>query len=105
MGLVESHIGQEDPLMADPYKELCDMSNKKTDDAGLNDWLELQEQANVHNRQMKELAASHVENQQWSIQTEDSNGKWGPQEMGSNKQANKMMTRHHGLAYSPKNEY
>jgi hypothetical protein len=25
--------------------------------------------------------------------------------MGSNKQANKMVTRHHGPAYSPKNEY
>ena len=26
----------------------------------LGDWLELQEQAKTHNRQMKELAASHV---------------------------------------------
>jgi hypothetical protein len=25
--------------------------------------------------------------------------------MGSNEQANKMATRHHGPAYSPKNEY
>jgi hypothetical protein len=50
-------MGQEDTLIADPYEELCDMSNKKTDDADLNDWLELQEQAKAHNRQMKELAA------------------------------------------------
>jgi hypothetical protein len=36
MSLVESYMGQEDPLMADPYKEFRDMSkNKTTDDAGL----------------------------------------------------------------------
>jgi hypothetical protein len=29
----------------------------------------------------------------------------GSTKMGSNKQANKMVTRHHGPAYSPKNEY
>jgi hypothetical protein len=99
MGLVESHMGQDDSLIADPYKECCDVSNnKKTDDAGLNDWLELQEQAKVHNRQMKELVASHVEDLQQSVQAEASNGKWGPHEMGSNKQANKMVTRHHGPA-------
>jgi hypothetical protein len=54
---------------------------------------------------MKELAASHVEGQQQSVQTEASNGKWSPQEMGSNEQADELVTRHHGPAYSPKNEY
>ncbi len=54
--------------MADPYKGFYDASfEKKTDDAGLNDWLELQEQANVHDRQMKELVASHVEDLQHSL--------------------------------------
>ncbi len=49
MGLVESLMVQENPLMADPYKGFYDTSSsKKTDDAGLNDWLELQEQSNVH---------------------------------------------------------
>jgi hypothetical protein len=59
MGM-ESHMGQKDPLMADPYKELRDMSNKKTDNADRSDWLELQEQAQTHGRQIKELAARHV---------------------------------------------
>jgi hypothetical protein len=63
MGMVESHMGQEDPLIADPYKELHDVSNEKTDDADLSNWLELQEQAKIHHRQMKELAASQVEDQ------------------------------------------
>jgi hypothetical protein len=63
MGLVETHMGQEDPLIAYPCKELCDVSNEIKDDAGLSDWLELQEQAKTHHRQMKELAASHVEDQ------------------------------------------
>jgi hypothetical protein len=103
MGLVESHMGQEVPPTADPYKEFHDVSNKKKDDVDLSDWLELQEKAKTHKIQMKELAASHVEDQQWSVQAEASSGKWGPQEMGSSKQA--MVTRHHGPAYSPKNEY
>ncbi len=41
MGLVESHMGQENPLKADPYKEICDVSNENTDDVDLSDWLEL----------------------------------------------------------------
>jgi hypothetical protein len=71
----------------------------------LSDWLELQEQAKTHNRQMKELAARHVEDQQQSIQAEASNGKWDQQEMGPNKQVNMMVTRHHGPAYSHESEY
>ncbi len=54
---------------------------------------------------MKELISSHVEDLQWSVQEEDSNGAGGPQELGSNKQANKMVTSYHGPANSPKNEY
>jgi hypothetical protein len=81
------------------------VSNKKTDDTGPNDWLELQEQANTHDRQIKELAVSHVEDPQWPVQAEASNGKWSPQELGFKEQANKMVTRHHGPANSPKNEY
>ncbi len=80
MGLVEIHMGQENALMADPYKGFCDVTNKKMDnDAGLNEWLELQEQAKAHDRLVKELVASPVEDQQRSIQAEASNGKWGPQ--------------------------
>jgi hypothetical protein len=38
MDLVKCVMGQEDPLMVDPYKEFRDKSNKKKmDDAGLND--------------------------------------------------------------------
>jgi hypothetical protein len=84
MGLVESHMGQEDPPLADPYTEFHDVLNsKKMDDAGLNDRLELQEQAKVH-RQMKELITSHVEYLQQSVKAEASYGMWGPQEKGSN---------------------
>jgi hypothetical protein len=105
MGMVESHMGQEDPLIADPYKELRDMSHKKTDNADLSDWLELQEKTKTHNRLMKELAAGHMEDQHRSVKAEANDGKWGPQEMGPNKQANKMVARHHGPAYSPESEY
>ncbi len=56
MGLVESLMGQQGPLMADPCKEEHVMSNnKKANDAGKKDWLELQEQANVHDRQICRL--------------------------------------------------
>jgi hypothetical protein len=69
--------------LAGPYKEVCEVSNiKKTDNAGLNDWLELQEQAKAHNRQIKELVASHVEDLQQSVQAEASNDMWDPQEKG-----------------------
>jgi hypothetical protein len=75
MGLVEHLMSQENPLMGDPYKEFCLVSNnKKMDDAGLNDLLELQEQAKVQGRQMKALVASHVEDLQRSVQAEASNG-------------------------------
>jgi hypothetical protein len=99
MGMVESHMGQEDPCTADPYEEICDVSNKKTDNAELSDWLEVQAQAKTHNRQMKELAAGRLEGQQRFVQAEASNGMWGPQVLGPNKQANKMVTRHHVPAY------
>jgi hypothetical protein len=82
MGPVESHMGQEDTLIADPYKELHDVSNKIIDKSDLDDWLELQEQAKTHDRQMKELAASHREDQQWSVQAKANDGgvqrKWDP---------------------------
>jgi hypothetical protein len=68
MGLAESLMGHENPLMADPYEGFYEASsNKKSDDACLNDWLELQEQAKMHDRQMKELVASHVEDPQRSV--------------------------------------
>jgi hypothetical protein len=70
-------MGPADLLMADPYKEFYDASsNKKMDDTGLNDWLELQEQACMHDRQMKDLVVSHVEVLQQFVQAETSNGAW-----------------------------
>ncbi len=45
MGMIESYMGQEDPLIADPYEEIHDVSSKKMDEADLSNWLELQEQA------------------------------------------------------------
>ncbi len=63
LGLVESIMGQEGPLMADPSEEQMALNNKNTNDVGQNDWLELQDHAKVHDRQMKELVASHVEDQ------------------------------------------
>ena len=59
----------------------------------------------MHDRQMKDLVVSHVEDLQQYVQAETSNGAWDPQELGFNKQANKMVTSYHGPAYSPKNEY
>jgi hypothetical protein len=83
---LESWMGLADLLMADPCKGFYAMSSdKKINDAGLNDWLELQDQASMHDRQMKALVVSHVEDQQRSIQAEASNGAWDPQELGSNK--------------------
>jgi hypothetical protein len=106
MGLIESLTNQEGPLKADPYKEVFATSNnKKTDDAGLNDFLKLQEKVSKHDRQINELMTSHLEDQQRSVQAETKEGKWDPQEMGTHKQANKMVTSNHGPAYSPKIEY
>jgi hypothetical protein len=49
MGLVNSIVGQEGPLMADPCSEEQVMSNnEKIDDIGMNNWLELQEKAKLH---------------------------------------------------------
>jgi hypothetical protein len=53
---------------------------------------------------MKELLTSHVEDQQRSVQAETNEGKWDPQELGTSKQTNKMVTGYHGPAYSPKTE-
>ncbi len=106
MGLVESIMGQEGPLMADPCAEEQMTSNSKNmNDAGQNDWLELQDQAKLHGRQIKELVASHVEDQQRSVQAETNAGKWDPPDTGPNKQVSKMLPSYHGLAYSPKTEY
>jgi hypothetical protein len=69
MGLVESIMGKEGPLMADPCaEEQMKLNDKNMNDVGQNDWLELQDQAKLHDRQMKELMASHVEDQQRSVQ-------------------------------------
>jgi hypothetical protein len=83
MGLVESIMGQEGPLMADPCaKEQMTLNKEIINDVGKNDWLELQDQAKLHDNQMKELVASHVEDQQRSVQAETNAVKWDPPEMG-----------------------
>jgi hypothetical protein len=64
MGLVESIMGQEGPLMADPCtEEQMTSNNENMNDVGQNNWLELQDQAKLHDRQMNELVASHVKDQ------------------------------------------
>jgi hypothetical protein len=71
----------------------CD---KKTDDMGLNDWLELQEQAIRHCRLMKQLVINHAEDQQLSVQAGGANNDvWDPQELVPNGQANKMAASSH----------
>jgi hypothetical protein len=71
MGLVKSIVGKEGPLMADPCSEEQMMSKyEKINDAGMKNWLELQEQAKVHDNQMKELITSHKEDQQSSFPAE-----------------------------------
>jgi hypothetical protein len=53
MGLVNSIVGQEGPLMADLCSEEQMMSNnEKNDDVGMNNWLELQEKAKLNDNQM-----------------------------------------------------
>ena len=54
---------------------------------------------------MKELVASHVEDQLRSVQTETNAGKWDPQKMGPNKQVSRKVPSHHGSAHSPMKEY
>jgi hypothetical protein len=99
-------VGQEGPLMAGPCaEEQMTSNNKKINEVGKNDWLELQDQAKLHDNQMKELVASHVEDQLRSVQAETDAGKWDPPEMGPNKQVSKMVPSHHGPAHSPKTEY
>jgi hypothetical protein len=108
MGLVESIMGQEGPLMADPCaeeQEQMTFNKENMNDVGQNDWLELEDQAKLHDRQMKELVASHMEDQQRSVQVKTNAGKWDPPDMGSNKQVSKMVPSYHGPAYSPKTEY
>ncbi len=83
MGLIESIVGQEGPLMADPcLEEQMTLNNKKINDVGKNNRLELQDQAKLHDNRMKELMASHMEDQQRSVQVETNTGKWDPPEMG-----------------------
>ncbi len=104
--MVKSIEGQEGPLMADPCAEEQMMSNnEKINDVGKNDWRELQDQAKLHENQMKELVASHVEDQQRSVQAETNAGKWDPPEMGPNKQVSKMVPSHHGPDYSLQTEH
>jgi len=92
--------------MADPCAEEQMTLNKEIiNDVGKNDWLELQDQAKLHDNQMKELVASHVEDQQRSVQAETNAVKWDPPEMGPNEQVSKMVPSHHGPAYSPKTEH
>jgi hypothetical protein len=90
--------------MVDPCSvEQMTLNNKNINDVGnKNNWLELQNQAKLHDNWMKELVASHVEDQQSSFQGETNAGKWGPTEMGPNKQVSKMVPSHHGPAHSPK---
>jgi hypothetical protein len=106
MDLVKSIVGQEGPLMADPcLEEQMTLSNEKINDIGRNDWLEFQEQAKLHDNQMKELITSHVEDQQRSVPAKTGAGKWGPTKMGPNKQVSRKVSSHHGPAHTPKKEY
>ncbi len=92
--------------MADPCSEEQMMSSNETsNDVSINNWLKLQEQAKLHDNHIKELVASHVEEQQRSVPVESGAGKWGPPKMGPNKQVSKMVPRHHGPAHSLKKEY
>jgi hypothetical protein len=100
MGLIESLTNQEGPLEADTCKEVCATLNKKKTDVGLNNLLKLQEKMHKYDRQIDE-----VEDQQRSVQAENKEGKWDPQEMGTNKQASKMVTSYHRPAYFPKTEH
>ncbi len=87
MGLVDSIVGQEGSLMANLCSEEQMTSiNKKIDDVSINNWLQLQEKAKLHDNQMKELLTSHTEDQQMSVQVETNACKWGPQKMGPNEQ-------------------
>jgi hypothetical protein len=53
MGLVESIMGQEGPLTADPCsEEQMTSNNEKIEGVGMSDWLELQEKAKLHDNQM-----------------------------------------------------
>jgi hypothetical protein len=70
------------------------------DDAGLNDWIELPKQAIEHDRQMKQLVVNHMEDQWRPVRAVASNDTRDPQELGPNKQANKMVASSHGQAYS-----
>jgi hypothetical protein len=80
-------------------------NNEKINDVSKNNWLELQDQANLHDKQMKQLVTSHVEDQQRSAQAETSAGKWDHINMGPKEQVRKMVPSHHGPAYFPKTEY
>jgi hypothetical protein len=76
MGLVKSIMGHEGPLLADPCsEEQMTSNNKKVNDVGKNNQFELQDQAKLHNNQMKELVASHVEDQHRFVQAESNTGK------------------------------
>ncbi len=106
MGLVDSIVGQEGPLMA--YlclEEQMTSNNEKIDEIGMRDRLELQAKAKLHENQMKELVTSHVEDQQRSVPEETDAGKWGPQKMGPDAQVSRKAPSHHGPAHLPKNEY
>jgi hypothetical protein len=91
--------------MADPCaKEQTTLNNKKMNGIGQNNWLELQDPEKLHEKQMKELVASHVEDQQRSVHAETNAGKWDPPDMGPNKQVSKMVPSYHGPAYSSKTD-
>jgi hypothetical protein len=92
--------------MADPCsEEQMTSNNKNINDLRKNNWLEVQDKAKMHDKRMKDLMASHVEDQQRSIQAETNAGKWDSPEMGPNKQVRKMVPSNHGPAHSPKIEY
>jgi hypothetical protein len=79
MGLVESIMSQEGPLIADPSaEEQMTSNNREINDVGKNNWLELQDQAKLHDNKIKEFVTSHMEDQQRSVQAETDAGKWDP---------------------------
>ncbi len=59
----------------------------------------------MHDKQMKGLVTSHVEDQQRSVPVETDAGQWGSQKMGPVKQVSKKAPSHHGPSHSPKKEY
>jgi hypothetical protein len=80
--------------------------NKKTEDSpelGLNNWLEIQEQAVEHDRCMKLLAVNHVRAQGWSVQTGSYKDVWD--ELEPKEQVTTTTSKYLGPFGHPAQEY